>query len=160
MRDDIFYFVLPDRFDNGDPGNDQGSATQALSRGGFDPRHKGYYHGGDLAGVERRLDYLQQLGVTAIWLTPLLRNRALQGDSAGYHGYWILDFSEIDPHLGTNEDLRQLIDAAHRRDMKVFFDIITNHTADVIHATANATTRMAAIATPRVTAAPTSPWPS
>ena len=75
-------------------------------------------------------------GTTAIWLTPSFKNKPVQGDagaeSAGYHGYWITDFTQIDPHLGTNADLKALVDAAHKRGIKVFFDIITNHTADVI----------------------------
>lgn len=132
VTDDIFYFVLPDRFENGDPSNDEGSATIAESRGGFDPTDKGYYHGGDLAGLTAKLDYLQEMGVTAVWLTPILRNQAVQGDSSGYHGYWILDFTQIDPHLGSNAELNKLIDTAHSKGMKVFFDIIVNHTADVI----------------------------
>jgi glycosidase len=132
VRDDVFYFVLPDRFDNGDPSNDQGSKTIAISSGGFDPTSSGHYHGGDLKGLTRRIDYLKGMGVTAIWLTPILRNQAVQGDSAGYHGYWPLDFTEIDPHLGTNDDLKHFIEVAHGKGIKVFFDIITNHTADVI----------------------------
>ena len=68
-------------------------------------------------------------------MTPSFKNKAVQledGPSAGYHGYWITDFTQIDPHLGTNADLAALIEAAHKRGMKVYFDIITNHTADVI----------------------------
>ena len=83
-----------------------------------------------------KIDYIQELGTTAIWLTPSFKNKPVQGDganrSAGYHGYWITDFTQIDPHLGTNDDLAALVEAAHARGMKVFFDIITNHTADVI----------------------------
>ena len=131
IEDEVFYFLLPDRFANGDPGNDRGAVT-GVSHGGFDPNRRGAYHGGDLRGVMQRLDYLQELGVTAIWLTPLLRNQAVQAGGSGYHGYWIVDFTEIDPHWGGDADLHALIDAAHERDMKVFFDIITNHTADVI----------------------------
>ena len=132
IRDEVVYFVMPDRFDNGNPDNDLGSKTLAISSGGFDPTSTGHYHGGDLQGLTNRLDYLQEMGITAIWLTPILRNQAVQGNSAGYHGYWPLDFTEIDPHLGTNADLKAFIDAAHKKNMKVFFDIITNHTADVI----------------------------
>lgn len=132
VRDDVFYFVMPDRFYNGDSSNDNGSKTIAESRGGFDPTSPGHYHGGDIKGLTAKLDYLQEMGITAIWLTPILRNQAVQGDSSGYHGYWPLDFTEIDPHLGTNADLKEFIDKAHAKNMKVFFDIITNHTADVI----------------------------
>lgn len=132
VSDDIFYFVLPDRFHNGDPSNDRGLASIPESFDGFDPTDKGYYHGGDLAGLTEKLDYLQNMGVTAVWLTPVLRNQAMQADSSGYHGYWILDFTQIDPHLGSNAELNKLIDTAHSKGMKVFFDIIVNHTADVI----------------------------
>ena len=100
------------------------------------PTDKGFYHGGDIDGLVSQLDYIEGLGTTAIWLTPAFKNRPVQGVepdiSAGYHGYWITDFTQIDPHLGTNDDLRTLVDEAHARGIKVFFDIITNHTADVI----------------------------
>lgn len=136
FQDEVFYFVLPDRFYNGDKSNDLGAKAddkkRALSRGGLDVTHKGMYHGGDLAGLTKKLDYLDNMGITAIWLTPILRNQAVQTGSSGYHGYWILDFTEIDPHLGSNAELKYFIEQAHQRNMKVFFDIITNHTADVI----------------------------
>jgi glycosidase len=132
VTDDIFYFVMPDRFANGDLSNDEGSLTQPESHGGFKPHDKGYFHGGDLAGLTEKLDYIKNLGATAVWLTPVLRNQAVQGDSSAYHGYWILDFTQIDPHLGSNAELNKLIDTAHSMGMKVFFDIIVNHTADVI----------------------------
>lgn len=136
LQDEVFYFVLPDRFHNGDQSNDLGAAAndakRAASRGGFDKTHKGMYHGGDLAGLTEKLPYLDNMGVSAIWLTPILRNRAMQAGTSGYHGYWILDFTEIDPHLGSNAELKNFINQAHKRNIKVFFDIITNHTADVI----------------------------
>jgi glycosidase len=136
FQDEVFYFVLPDRFYNGDENNDLGAAAddkkRVLSRGGLDKTHKGMYHGGDLVGLTEKLPYLDNMGITAIWLTPVLRNQAMQAGTSGYHGYWILDFTEIDPHLGSNEDLRDFIEQAHKRNIKVFFDIITNHTADVI----------------------------
>ena len=136
FQDEVFYFVLPDRFQNGDKSNDLGAkendTKRVISHGGFDPNDKGMYHGGDLAGLTEKLPYLDNMGITAIWLTPILRNQAVQDNSSGYHGYWILDFTELDPHLGTNEELKYFIDQAHKRNMKVFFDIITNHTADVI----------------------------
>lgn len=132
VRDDVFYFVMPDRFANGDTSNDNGSETIAISRGGFDPTSNAHYHGGDIKGLQSKLDYLKDMGISAIWLTPILRNQAVQGDSSGYHGYWPVDYTEIDPHLGSNQDLKDFIDAAHSKNIKVFFDIITNHTADVI----------------------------
>ena len=127
-----FYFVMTDRFANGDPGNDTGGLTGDRQVTGLDPTNNGYYHGGDLAGIIKKLDYIKGLGTTSIWLTPSFKNRAVQGDSAGYHGYWITDFTQIDPHLGTNAEMKALIANAHKKGMKVFFDIITNHTADVI----------------------------
>ncbi|WP_448212769.1 alpha-amylase family glycosyl hydrolase [Colwellia sp. MEBiC06753] len=132
VRDEVFYFVLPDRFHNGDTSNDQGSKTIAISQGGLDKTKKGHFHGGDVPGLTEKIPYLKNMGITAIWLTPILRNQAVQGDITGYHGYWVLDFTEIDPHLGTNADLKQFIDTAHSNNIRVFFDIITNHTADVI----------------------------
>ncbi|HET9142119.1 alpha-amylase family glycosyl hydrolase [Actinophytocola sp.] len=135
VTDENFYFVMADRFDNGDTGNDRGGLPDDRLVSGFDPTAKGFYNGGDLKGLLNRIDYVRGLGTTSIWLTPSFKNKAVQledGPSAGYHGYWITDFTQIDPHLGTNADLRALVDAAHRRGMKVYFDIITNHTADVI----------------------------
>jgi glycosidase len=132
IQNEIFYFVMPDRFYNGDSENDQGSKTDKISAGGFDKTSNGMYHGGDIKGLQAKLPYLKNMGISAIWLTPIMRNQAMQGDSSGYHGYWILDFTEIDPHLGTNNDLKNFINAAHQENIKVFFDIITNHTADVI----------------------------
>ena len=131
-----FYFVMADRFKNGRTDNDLGGLPAAKDQSGFDPKDKAYYHGGDLAGVIEKIDYIRGLGTTAIWLTPSFKNKAVQDNngfpSAGYHGYWITDFTQIDPHLGTNDELRELVTEAHARGMKVFFDIITNHTADVI----------------------------
>ena len=131
-----FYFVLPDRFANGDTGNDRGGLTGDRLSTGYDPTDKGFYHGGDLKGLIDKLDYIQGLGTTAIWLAPVFKNRPVQGSgadaSAGYHGYWITDFTQVDPHFGTNDDLKRLVDAAHQRGMKIFLDVIANHTADVI----------------------------
>ena len=136
VTDQNFYFVMADRFANGSTANDHGGLPPGKGAGqsGFDPTGKGWYHGGDLQGLIGKLDYVKGLGTTAIWLTPSFKNKAVQPEdnSAGYHGYWITDFTQIDPHLGSNADLRALVDAAHRRGIKVYFDIITNHTADVI----------------------------
>jgi glycosidase len=135
VTDENFYFVMADRFANGDTANDQGGLGADPLVSGFDPTKKGFYNGGDLKGLRGKLDYIQGLGTTSIWLTPSFKNKAVQledGPSAGYHGYWITDFTQIDPHLGTNADLASLIKDAHKRGMKVYFDIITNHTADVI----------------------------
>ena len=135
-EEEIIYFVLPDRFANGDTGNDTGGFGGDALTHGFNPEHKGFYHGGDLKGLTGKLDYLEGLGITAIWLGPIFQNKPVQGgpgqESAGYHGYWITDFTNVDPHLGTREDMKDFVDAAHSRGMKVYMDIITNHTADVI----------------------------
>ncbi len=140
LREDLtkerFYFVMADRFANGTRANDRGGLTGGRLQTGFDPTAKGFYHGGDLQGLEEQLDYVEGLGTTAIWMTPSFKNKPVQGaegsESAAYHGYWITDFTQIDPHLGSNDDLKRLVDAAHDRGIKVFFDIITNHTADVL----------------------------
>jgi glycosidase len=125
-REQVVYFLMLDRFDDGNPGNnDQGA-------GEYDPRDPRRYSGGDLAGVQRRLDYLQQLGVTAVWITPPVANQwwnaAVQ--YGGYHGYWATDFKSLDPHLGTLDDYRALSDALHRRGMYLIQDIVLNHTGD------------------------------
>ncbi|MEV1143512.1 pullulanase-type alpha-1,6-glucosidase [Micromonospora sp. NPDC049799] len=135
-RAEQFYFVLPDRFANGDPRNDRGGLSGDRLKTGLDPADKGFYHGGDLKGVMDRLDYIEGMGTTAIWLAPVFKNRPVQGSgddvSAGYHGYWITDFTQVDPHFGTNEDLKKLVKLAHQRGIKVYLDVIVNHTADVI----------------------------
>ncbi|MFI9105821.1 pullulanase-type alpha-1,6-glucosidase [Streptomyces fildesensis] len=131
-----FYFVLPDRFANGDTRNDTGGLTGSRLVTGYDPTDKGFYQGGDLKGLTGKLDYIKGLGTTAIWMAPIFKNQPVQGTgkdaSAGYHGYWITDFTQVDPHFGTNDDLKKLIAAAHAKGMKIFFDVITNHTADVV----------------------------
>jgi glycosidase len=135
-QDEVIYFLLPDRFENGDPKNDLGGLKGDRLKTGYDPAHKGYYHGGDLKGLIKRLDYIQNMGVTAVWLAPIFKNKPVQGppgqESAAYHGYWVTDFTQVDPHFGTNEDFKAFVDAAHARGMKVYMDIIANHTADVI----------------------------
>ncbi len=135
-QDEIIYFVLPDRFENGDPSNDTGGIEGGPLDHGFDPEARGFYHGGDLAGLTQRLGYIQELGATAIWLGPIYQNKAVQGppglESAGYHGYWITDFTSVDRHLGSEADMAAFVEAVHARGMKLYLDIITNHTADVI----------------------------
>jgi glycosidase len=135
-QDEAIYFLLPDRFENGDPTNDRGGLTGDRLTTGFDPTSKAFYNGGDLKGLLKRLDYIQSLGATAIWVAPVFKNKAVQGppghESSGYHGYWVTDFTHVDPHLGSDADMHALVDAAHARGMKVYMDIIANHTADVI----------------------------
>lgn len=130
FADDSLYFIVLDRFARDEP-SDAGLAD-------VDPRQVRYFHGGTIAAATRKLDYIQGLGVTAIWLTPIFVNQTSAQDpranrnSTAYHGYSILDFLHIDPHFGTDADLHHLIDEAHRRDIKIFLDIVVNHTADVI----------------------------
>ncbi len=135
-QDEVIYFLLPDRFENGDTSNDRGGLEGGRLVTGFDPTAKGFYHGGDLKGLISRLDYIQGLGATAVWLGPVYKNKPVQGalghESAGYHGYWITDFTHVDPHFGTDADMHALAAAIHARGMKLYLDIVVNHTADVI----------------------------
>ena len=135
-QDEVIYFLLPDRFANGDSRNDRGGLSGDRLVTGYDPTAKGFYHGGDLQGLIARLDYVQALGATAIWLGPVFQNKTVQGapghESAGYHGYWITDFTRVDPHFGSNVDMHALVEAAHARGLKIYIDIVVNHTADVI----------------------------
>ena len=133
------YFVMPDRYANGDPANDRGGVSGERSVTGFDPTDVGWYHGGDLKGLtgsctdtRTGLARIKDLGFTAVWLAPVVVQQWVQGDSASYHGYWGLDFTRIDPHLGTDADFKAFADCAHRLGLKVYLDIVVNHTADVI----------------------------
>ncbi len=118
---DVVYLILPDRFANGNPDNDQIPMRNAYKVDRKDPSAR---HGGDLAGIERHLNYLDALGVTAIWLNPVLENDMPGGS---YHGYATTDYYRVDPRLGTNEDYLRLIDKAHRRGIRVIMDLIFNH---------------------------------
>lgn len=118
-QDDVVYLIMPDRFANGDPINDE----PAEFPGTHDRTKARAYHGGDLRGVREHLYYLRDLGITTIWLTPILKN----GAAADYHGYGAIDLYAVDPHLGTLQDYQDLVEAAHRQHMKVFFDVVPNH---------------------------------
>ncbi|MFO1329749.1 MAG: alpha-amylase family glycosyl hydrolase [Rubrivivax sp.] len=125
-RDQVLYFVMTDRFDDGDPSNnDQGA-------GEYRAGSAEHYNGGDFAGLLRRLDYVQGLGVTGVWITPPVLNQWWNGNTghAGYHGYWAADFARVDPHLGTLDDYRRVSDALHRRGMTLVQDIVVNHMGD------------------------------
>ncbi len=132
------YFVMTDRFANGDPSNDAGGIEGGPLDHGHYPEDKGFYQGGDLVGLTEGLPYLADLGVTAIWLTPPFVNRPVQGlgeignSSAGYHGYWQIDFTRIDPHLGTEAEMHELIAEAKAMGIDIYFDVVVNHTGDVI----------------------------
>jgi len=132
-EDLVFYFLMVDRFSNGDPSNNRaGLDDQPSSVHGFDPTKIRHYHGGDLRGVIQRLDYIQGLGCNAIWLSPIFKNRWVQGEDTNFHGYSTLDYFLVDPHFGDLDDLKELVREAHLRGIRIFFDIIPNHTADVI----------------------------
>ena len=126
------YFVMTDRFFNADTSNDEAGLTGFPAVTGYDPADYGYFHGGDLKGLTEKLDYIQGLGFNSIWITPPVKQKYVQGDSAAYHGYWGLDFTTIDPHLGTEADFKNFVTEAHKRNIKVIVDIVVNHTADVI----------------------------
>ena len=118
---DFIYLIMPDRFANGDPSNDviKGMKETALNRDSMYFRH-----GGDIQGIIDRLDYLQDLGVTALWLNPVLEN---DQPRTSYHGYANTENYRIDPRYGTNELYKKLVDELHRRDMKMIKDIVHNH---------------------------------
>jgi glycosidase len=133
------YFVMTDRYANGDPANDRGGATGGRSATGYDPTDTGYFHGGDFKGLtgdcndtSHGLARLKSLGFTAIWVTPPVRNQVTTGGSAGYHGYWGLDFTTVDPHLGTEQDFAAFVTCAHSLGMKVYLDVVVNHTGDIV----------------------------
>jgi alpha-amylase len=126
------YFVMPDRYANGDPSNDRGSLSGSRNVTGYDPTDTGYFHGGDLKGLTERLQRLRDLGFTALWITPVLKQQTVLTGSAGYHGYWGLDFTTVDPHLGSEHDFANLVDRAHALGLKVYLDVVVNHTGDVI----------------------------
>jgi len=127
-RDQVIYFVMTDRFDDGDSANnDQGA-------GEFDPASNAKYSGGDLAGIERRLEYIRGLGATAIWITPPVAHQwwNTRAQYGGYHGYWGEDFSAVDPHYGTLEDYKRLSGSIHAAGMYLVQDIVVNHVANFI----------------------------
>jgi glycosidase len=133
------YFVMPDRYANGDPANDTGGRSGPTSVTGYDPADPGYYHGGDLEGLDEHLQRIKAMGFTALWVTPVVEQDAVENGSAGYHGYWGLDFTTVDPHLGTDEDFAKLVADAHALGLKVYLDVVVNHTADVIELANSAT---------------------
>ena len=117
--EDVVYLITPDRFANGDTTNDRVAGL----RDEYAPSDPRMRHGGDLDGIIERLDYLKDLGVTTLWLNPVLENRGINS----YHGYKTTDFYRIDPRFGTNDDYRRLVAEAHARGLKVIFDHVSNH---------------------------------
>jgi glycosidase len=120
------YLLVVDRFDNDDPDVPPFDPDEAEY--GRDPEQGEMVQGGRISGITRRLDYIQGLGVQAIWLTPVLKNRQIEPKS--YHGYAPQNFLDVDPRFGTMEDLQQLVDEAHSRDIAIILDIVLNHTGD------------------------------
>ena len=108
---DNMYFIMVDRFNDADENLPDVDIT--------DPKA---YQGGDIRGIIQKLDYIKDLGMTAIWLTPIMDNA-----DRGYHGYWIYDFYSVDEHFGTLDDFKELVEEAHKRDLKVILDYVVNH---------------------------------
>jgi glycosidase len=117
--EDVIYLIMPDRFANGDATNDE----PAEAPGSHDRAKARDYHGGDLRGIREHLDYLKDLGVTTLWLTPIVKN----GGAEDYHGYGAVDLYAVEPHLGNLREYQELVSAAHQQRMKVLFDIVPNH---------------------------------
>jgi len=131
-RDQVVYFVMIDRFDDGDSGNnDQG-------QGEYDPEDSRRFSGGDLAGLTRRLDYMQALGASALWITPPVANQWWDPrvNYGGYHGYWAQDFTQVDAHFGDFPSYRALADGLHARGMKLVQDVVLNHSGNFFSCTA------------------------
>ncbi|MFX3625617.1 MAG: pullulanase [Ectobacillus sp.] len=129
----IIYFMLTDRFFDGDQSNNDPFGMN------YDKRYSGSYQGGDFEGITAKLDYLKNLGVNTIWISPIVENikynvryNATDGDKDqpyfAYHGYWANNFEKLNPHFGTMEEFHQLIDEAHERGMKIMVDVVLNHT--------------------------------
>ncbi len=126
-KDEVIYFIMIDRFANGDWTNDV-QTPDGIESGPVNAK----YNGGDIAGLIQQLDYIQTLGVTAIWITPPIANQWWDGtvQYGGYHGYWARNFKEIDEHFGDVDLYRSFIEQAHERGIKVVQDIVTNHTGN------------------------------
>ena len=127
----VIYFAVTDRFFDGDASN-----NDAYGVGDYNTGEKGgsSYHGGDFAGLNQKLDYLKDLGVNTIWITPIVENitKDQHDDKTdiatyGYHGYWASDFTKLNGHLGTEEQFKALLDAAHSKGMKIMVDVVLNH---------------------------------
>lgn len=132
QSDESSYFVMTDRYANGNTANDNGGLKAGSYDSGFDPSDYGAFHGGDFKGLTNSLDRIKKLGFTSIWVTPPVKQQTMQGNSSAYHGYWGLDFTTIDPHLGSEYEFKEFVTKAHSIGLKVIIDIVVNHTADVI----------------------------
>lgn len=131
LSQDLIYFVMPDRYKDGDKKNND--------NGGFNTSLTAFWHGGDLKGLtgtcepgDDGLARIKSLGFTAVWLTPVVTQQEAIGSGSGYHGYWGVDFLNVDPHLGTNADMLEFSKCAKKLGLKIILDVVTNHTGDVI----------------------------
>ncbi|MDF2695897.1 MAG: Neopullulanase, partial [Labilithrix sp.] len=122
-RDEVIYQVLIDRFANGDLNNDYQVR----------PGHLARFQGGDWRGITDHLDYIKELGVTTLWISPIVKNVETDADVDSYHGYWAQDLSKLNPHFGDIADLRRLTSRAHDMGLKVVLDIVTNHMGQVFY---------------------------
>lgn len=126
---DLIYLIMPDRFSNGDPSNDQ---FANMHDNGSDRKDVLRRHGGDLKGIQNHIDYMKELGVTALWMTPVIENnmplnKEAAGMMSGYHGYWFTDHYKVDPRMGGNNSYQELSDALHANGMKLIQDAVYNH---------------------------------
>ncbi|AZB43322.1 type I pullulanase [Bacillus sp. FJAT-42376] len=121
------YFMLTDRFYDGDPSNNDPNKEN------YDKKHPETYHGGDLAGITKKLDYLEDMGINTIWISPIVDNvdwnirSGKEGPQYAYHGYWAKDFTKLDEHLGDMKTFQKLIDKAHDKGIKIMVDVVLNH---------------------------------
>ncbi|MFO3667342.1 alpha-amylase family glycosyl hydrolase [Anaerococcus kampingiae] len=127
--EEIIYMIMTDRFFDGDESNN----NPANVEGSFDKEHLEAYHGGDFKGIIEKIPYLKDLGITTLWITPIVKNidANMMADKGGkqfaYHGYWAEDFTKLDPHLGSEDDFKNLIDALHDNGIKLMVDVVINH---------------------------------
>ena len=122
---DVLYMLMPDRFADGNPANNQLAGMEAYKNDRTQPSLR---HGGDIEGIRQHLDYFNQLGVTALWFTPVLENNSPDGHGhSTYHGYATTNYYKVDPRFGTNDEYRRLVDEAHAHGLKVVMDMIFNH---------------------------------
>ena len=142
FANDSVYFVMFDRYKNGDTTNDRGGLVGDASQTGYLPTDWAYSHGGDLKGLAHGCDKtdgsgdgiprIKRMGFTSVWISPPFGQNFVQSGGSAYHGYFVTDFTKIDPHWGTNADFKALTECAHRLGMKVILDIVVNHTGDII----------------------------
>lgn len=124
--DQIIYFVMTDRFNNGNSTNDN------MGVGEYNPKENGFYSGGDIEGITDKIEYIKNLGATAVWITPPVANQWIDpwNNYTGYHGYWAENFKEVDKHYGNLKDYKRLSDKIHTNDMLLIQDIVCNHTGN------------------------------